>query len=480
MATSASTTQLPLYAVQQGLTQSTFLPRTVNVLDVAPQTPLLTNGNNKAFKLNTSRSSSTLKLPNLRQVSKVADGIFHQSSASKVESPQHKSKANYVSAYKFSIKSGTVSPKKKKHSPMKVQHSFSLMMDDVVIPQSPNENPILMNKLMLSPPTKSLNDLICEDELTCTPSDQETLSKNTEQNKPKLVVKKRHNLVVCSLSTKKRSRQMVIDKQGVERTMHHDYFINHLKSCAATLFESSPASRLSIESQSKNTFYYIEQSFNILKTMKFDQLVCRQKTATYHRKYPHRKLLLLDLDETLIHCTGDLNQRGKFDMEIDFINDEGVDLKGLLNIRPHAKRFLQTMSQHYEVVIFTASMKYYADRIMQILDPQKQFITSMFYRDSCAKTRSEKVVKDLTIFGGVSLEDMILVDNNMYCMWPQPHNGIPILHFEHNRNDRELVLLEDFLMQIKDMPNHTEYFKKHFKVNNLFTTYDFKQYIASF
>lgn len=50
--------------------------------------------------------------------------------------------------------------------------------------------------------------------------------------------------------------------------------------------------------------------------------------------------LVLDLDETLVHYFEERNT---------------------VLIRPYATHFLQLMAQHYEVVIFTAGTKDYAD-----------------------------------------------------------------------------------------------------------------------
>ena len=47
--------------------------------------------------------------------------------------------------------------------------------------------------------------------------------------------------------------------------------------------------------------------------------------------------------------------------------------KAKLNIRPHANAFLEKMSKKFEIVIFTASLQYYADKVLSLLDPQGKF-----------------------------------------------------------------------------------------------------------
>ena len=54
-----------------------------------------------------------------------------------------------------------------------------------------------------------------------------------------------------------------------------------------------------------------------------------------------------------------------------------------INIRPGAIDFLKKMSKIFQIVIFTASHKKYADAILNRLDPSRKLITKRLYRDSC-------------------------------------------------------------------------------------------------
>jgi CTD small phosphatase-like protein 2 len=63
--------------------------------------------------------------------------------------------------------------------------------------------------------------------------------------------------------------------------------------------------------------------------------------------------LVLDLDETLLHY---------MEVQPGASQDQAaLDQAGSLFIRPGADDFLGILSQHYELVIFTAAMQDYAD-----------------------------------------------------------------------------------------------------------------------
>ena len=67
-------------------------------------------------------------------------------------------------------------------------------------------------------------------------------------------------------------------------------------------------------------------------------------------------------------------------------------------VRPYAKELLQYCSQFCEVVIFTASVAEYADKMIDYLDPDRQFVHACFYRDSCTLV-NRNYVKDLNRLG---------------------------------------------------------------------------------
>jgi NLI interacting factor-like phosphatase len=76
--------------------------------------------------------------------------------------------------------------------------------------------------------------------------------------------------------------------------------------------------------------------------------------------------VVLDLDETLVHCTVDPIPNPDLTFEVDFHNTVyTVNVK----LRPHLHSFLRSISTEYEVIVFTASQKVYAHKLLNLIDP---------------------------------------------------------------------------------------------------------------
>lgn len=94
---------------------------------------------------------------------------------------------------------------------------------------------------------------------------------------------------------------------------------------------------------------------------------------------------MLDLDETLVHCsvqapslddpsTLTTTKLPDFTFPVHF---HGETYTVYVRCRPHLQDFLACVSQHFEVVVFTASQKVYADALLDILDPGAYIIRIM-------------------------------------------------------------------------------------------------------
>jgi len=160
-----------------------------------------------------------------------------------------------------------------------------------------------------------------------------------------------------------------------------------------------------------------------------------------------RKSLFLDLDETLIHADfGHFFK--KHDCYLDFLyEDQPITIP--LILRPGLIDFLEFCYQHFNIYIFTASRKEYADCILDYIDRDKKFFKQRFYRNDCIAIKNRIFIKDLRIFLNTDLKDLIIVDNSLYSFINQLSNGILITSFYNDPNDKELYNVKNYLENMR-------------------------------
>lgn len=121
---------------------------------------------------------------------------------------------------------------------------------------------------------------------------------------------------------------------------------------------------------------HIYQSIYVLQNLEIpmEQIIEKQIEVEFKKKHL-TKLLLLDLDETLVHCVKKPNPLRPPMVHLDITAPSGQVIKGVgFNIRPHTRELLVAANQHYEVCVFTASTPQYADSIVDYLDPTRELI----------------------------------------------------------------------------------------------------------
>ena len=141
--------------------------------------------------------------------------------------------------------------------------------------------------------------------------------------------------------------------------------------------------------------------------------------------------LVLDLDETLI----------SFRM--------GYNGKGVLKMRPGLFNFLKKVKKKYELIVFTAGTKEYADPILDIIEKKEKFFTKRLYRQHTVY-KDNIYIKDLSKLGR-DLSKVIIVDNMPQNFCLQKENGILISnYFGEDSGDNTLNELVNILMKIAE------------------------------
>jgi Dullard-like phosphatase family protein len=247
-------------------------------------------------------------------------------------------------------------------------------------------------------------------------------------------------------------------KSYIKNILHYEKFliqVSKLNFCPISCTENI----------SGNYDNYIKSTLSHIVRMKDIKFNYALESPLIYDKFPkveiekislsNKKLLLLDLDETLIHSDFSEqfldNENIKYDGIISFLLDNSItddeskddsDEKKLnsvgIFIRPGVQKFLDEVSKYFEVGIFTASIPEYADAAINYLDPENKYIKLRLYRNNCINVGNLFKVKDLRILKNINIKNIVLVDNNMYSFIPQLNNGILINSFYYDKEDKEL------------------------------------------
>ncbi|OMJ91227.1 hypothetical protein SteCoe_6298 [Stentor coeruleus] len=252
------------------------------------------------------------------------------------------------------------------------------------------------------------------------------------------------------LSSKGQSKSAkALPKKVEERKYELNSLVTKVKSTSEPIKRRTELSPEEVKARSE--MFYREHLFQTFQALKFvrnlpavDMNLLRQKRLNLPKMpgFENKKTIVFDLDETLVHCVDDPNLQPDVILPIIFPSGETVNAG--INIRPFARECLTEAVKHFEVIIFTASHKCYADVVLDYLDPRKELIHHRLYRENCLVVEGV-FMKDLRVFSNRRLQDVVIVDNAAYSFGYHLDNGIPIISWHDDPYDRELYNLMDYL-----------------------------------
>lgn len=163
-----------------------------------------------------------------------------------------------------------------------------------------------------------------------------------------------------------------------------------------------------------------------------------------------RKLLVLDLDETLF-----------FACEHAFSRDEDFQIGDYyVYLRPHLQRFLAFCLETFDVAVWTSATASYAAQAVQAIFEDPSVLRFVWSRPRCTvrfdyETREHYWVKDLKKIRrlGHNLEQTLAVDDSANKHERNYGNLVRVRPFFGEQDDKELLLLIEYLKTLVDVPN---------------------------
>ncbi|ORX83011.1 NIF-domain-containing protein [Basidiobolus meristosporus CBS 931.73] len=162
----------------------------------------------------------------------------------------------------------------------------------------------------------------------------------------------------------------------------------------------------------------------------WEQLLPDPLPAPYQRPYT----LVINLDETLIHSTWDMEHGWR------------------IAKRPGVDYFLAYLSQFYEIIVFTSQNSMNAMPILDKLDPY-QYIMYRLYREATRYIDGD-YVKDISRLNR-DPSKVIIMDSNPKAYSLQPENAVAVKPWKGESGDNYLLSMIPFLesLVLMDIPD---------------------------
>src|SRR5215469_2049811 len=175
--------------------------------------------------------------------------------------------------------------------------------------------------------------------------------------------------------------------------------------------------------------------------------ICRMGSGDQNHR---TKLLILDLDETLIFAS-----ETRLAYPEDFRLDEYFVYK-----RPGLSEFIEFAFQHFKVAVWTASDVTYADAAVTQIFGDRKRLEFIWTRERCTWKLNLELgtgywIKDLKKVAkkGHALNQVLVVDDSPRKLERSYGNYIRVVPFGGDASDRELEQLERYLLTLRDVPN---------------------------
>lgn len=125
------------------------------------------------------------------------------------------------------------------------------------------------------------------------------------------------------------------------------------------------------------------------------------------------------------------------------------------------------MVQFFDLYIFTREKKADAGQILMNIDPQEDIFSGLLSKSNCFKTQ-KGLLKDLRVLDGVYEDkEIIIVDSNSFALCSKIDNVVPLISWQGDENDCEMIFLSEYLSKLWDCEDVREINRKYFQMGKL-------------
>lgn len=258
-------------------------------------------------------------------------------------------------------------------------------------------------------------------------------------------------------------------------------FAKNNKSIIAQAYRKNKMSTIELEDE---MFLEIRMSSLLTEAIEKELLIINKlqpilpeeiaaKQVLIPRKYAYKNTVILDLDETLIH-TLQVETAEKTYNKLEVINLKCFfpalqkDMPFQIIKRPSMDLFIEMLSLKFEIIVFTAGEKYYADAILDAIDPFRK-INFRLYRENCIQ-RGIYFIKDLRILNR-DLANCIIIDNSVVSFMGQLDNGIPITSFVGDKDDSHVYSVCNLLNELHNQDDVRPILRDRYCLSKLLLKY---------